>query len=154
MPLLSPTTWASGFWTTAWTVSLEYFSLPNPSIENVSLNDSKSLGIDVDYEDTTAFNGGTGSGETWLIDFTTQLRTLIPSGSYIITHAPLAPWFAPNIWGGGGYLKVHESVGDLIDWYNIQVCNFVLTIYKRLLTCFREQFYNRAYDLDHIPSLG
>lgn len=100
------------------------------------MNDSKSLGIDVDYEDTTAFNGGTGSGETWLIDFTTQLRTLIPSGSYIITHAPLAPWFAPDIWGGGGYLKVHESVGDLIDWYNVQVCNFALMIYERLLTCF------------------
>src|ERR1700761_7813107 len=23
--------------------------------------------------------------------------------------------------GGGGYLRVHESVGDLIDWYNVQV---------------------------------
>ncbi len=24
--------------------------------------------------------------------------------------------FAPNYWGGGGYLKVHSSVGSLIDW--------------------------------------
>lgn len=29
--------------------------------------------------------------------------------------------FSPNAWGGGGYLKVHASVGNLIDWYNIQV---------------------------------
>ena len=26
-------------------------------------------------------------------------------------------------WPGGGWLKVHEAVGDLIDWYNIQFYN-------------------------------
>ncbi len=31
--------------------------------------------------------------------------------------------FAPNKWGGGGYLKVNSEVGDLIDWYNIQFYN-------------------------------
>ncbi|KAF7370598.1 Glycoside hydrolase family 18 protein [Mycena sanguinolenta] len=80
-------------------------------------------GIDVDYEDFNAFDAGNGSAEAWLISFTTQLRTLLPQGSYIITHAPVAPWFSPNIWGGGGYLKVHQSVGNLIDWYNIQFYN-------------------------------
>lgn len=29
--------------------------------------------------------------------------------------------FSPSKWGGGGYLKVHNSVGSLIDWYNVQV---------------------------------
>ncbi|KAJ7760581.1 glycoside hydrolase superfamily [Mycena metata] len=66
-------------------------------------------GIDVDYEDFPAFDSGTGSAEAWLISFTTQLRTLLPAGQ-----------FSPSIWGGGGYLKVHQSVGNLIDWYNIQ----------------------------------
>ncbi|KAJ7760585.1 glycoside hydrolase family 18 protein [Mycena metata] len=80
-------------------------------------------GIDVDYEDFPAFNGGTGSAEAWLISFTTQLRTLLPAGQYILTHAPVAPWFSPTIWGGGGYLKVHKSVGNLIDWYNVQFYN-------------------------------
>ncbi|KAJ6518811.1 glycoside hydrolase family 18 protein [Mycena sanguinolenta] len=80
-------------------------------------------GIDVDYEDFNAFDAGNGSAEAWLISFTTQLRTLLPQGSYIITHAPVAPWFSPNTWGGGGYLKVHQSVGSLIDWYNIQFYN-------------------------------
>ena len=28
--------------------------------------------------------------------------------------------FTPNRWGGGGYLKVHQQVGSLIDWYNVQ----------------------------------
>ncbi|KAJ7760579.1 glycoside hydrolase family 18 protein [Mycena metata] len=81
-------------------------------------------GIDVDYEDFNAFDAGDGKAEAWLITFTTQLRTLLPQGSYILTHAPVAPWFSPgSTWGGGGYLKVHASVGNLIDWYNIQFYN-------------------------------
>ncbi|KAG6919515.1 hypothetical protein DXG01_005105 [Tephrocybe rancida] len=78
-------------------------------------------GIDVDYEDFDAFNGG--KAEAWLISFTTQLRAQLPAGTYIITHAPVAPWFSPSMWPGGGYLKVHSSVGGLIDWYNVQFYN-------------------------------
>ena len=37
-------------------------------------------GIDVDYEDFTAMNSGTGSAENWLISFTNQLRTQLPVG--------------------------------------------------------------------------
>ncbi len=33
----------------------------------------------------------------------------------------VAPWFSPTHYGGGGYLKVHQMVGDMIDWYNVQV---------------------------------
>ncbi|PSR90582.1 hypothetical protein PHLCEN_2v4875 [Hermanssonia centrifuga] len=80
-------------------------------------------GIDVDYEDFGAFDSGTGSAENWLISFTQQLRTQLPVGQYILTHAPVAPWFSPNYWGGGGYLKVHNTVGSLIDWYNVQFYN-------------------------------
>ncbi|KAF8682062.1 hypothetical protein AX14_004440 [Amanita brunnescens Koide BX004] len=80
-------------------------------------------GIDIDYEDFGAFNAGDGSAEQWLITFTKQLRTKLPVGEYIVTHAPVAPWFSPNTWGGGGYLKVHSEVGSLIDWYNIQFYN-------------------------------
>ncbi|KAL1747810.1 glycoside hydrolase family 18 protein [Schizophyllum fasciatum] len=86
-------------------------------------------GVDVDYEDFNAFNAGDGSGEKWLADFTTQLRADLPKGDYIITHAPVAPWFSPSKWGGGGYLKVNEQVGDLIDWYNIQFYNQGTTEY-------------------------
>ncbi|KAJ6515099.1 glycoside hydrolase family 18 protein [Mycena vitilis] len=87
-------------------------------------------GIDVDYEDLGAFNAQDGKAEQWLIDFTTQLRTVLPQGDFIITHAPVAPWFVPNgRWGGGGYLKVHNAVGNLIDWYNIQFYNQGTTEY-------------------------
>lgn len=37
-------------------------------------------GIDVDYEDFSAINSGTGNAETWLISFTNQLRTQLPVG--------------------------------------------------------------------------
>ncbi|KAK6992232.1 glycoside hydrolase family 18 protein [Favolaschia claudopus] len=79
-------------------------------------------GIDVDYEDFNAFDAGNGKAEVDL-PFTTQIRTILPQGTYILTHAPVAPWFSPNKWGGGGYLKIHQSVGNLIDWYNIQFYN-------------------------------
>ncbi|OCH87393.1 glycoside hydrolase family 18 protein [Obba rivulosa] len=73
-------------------------------------------GIDVDYEDFDAMDAGTG--EAWLVTFTTQLRNQLPAGQFIITHAPVAPWFSPNIWTNGGYLQVNSEVGSLIDWFS------------------------------------
>ncbi|TFK80763.1 glycoside hydrolase family 18 protein [Polyporus arcularius HHB13444] len=78
-------------------------------------------GVDIDYEDFNAMDGGTA--ENWLISFTKQLRSQLPAGDYIITHAPVAPWFTPSHYPGGGYLKVHQQVGSLIDWYNVQFYN-------------------------------
>ncbi|KAF8510805.1 glycoside hydrolase [Hysterangium stoloniferum] len=74
-------------------------------------------GIDVDYEDFDAFSAEDGTAENWIIDFTKQLRSQLPQGEYILSHAPVAPWFAPDIWGGGGYMKVHQEVGSMIDWF-------------------------------------
>ncbi|KAH9479369.1 hypothetical protein JR316_0007959 [Psilocybe cubensis] len=44
-------------------------------------------GIDVDYEDFNAFAAGDGKAEAWLISFTKQLRTQLPQGTYLLTHA-------------------------------------------------------------------
>jgi chitinase len=44
-------------------------------------------GVDVDYEDFAAFDKGDGSAESWLTTFTSVLRSQLPSGQYIITHA-------------------------------------------------------------------
>lgn len=79
-------------------------------------------GIDVDYEDFAAINKADGSAEAWLILFTQTLRSALPSGQYIITHAPVAPWFSP-IYTAGAYTKVNAQVGSLIDWYNVQFYN-------------------------------
>jgi len=80
-------------------------------------------GVDIDYEDFGAMNAGNGKAEAWLAAFTKQLRVHLPKGKYILTHAPVAPWFSPHMWGGGGYLKVNKTVGHLIDWYNLQFYN-------------------------------
>ncbi|KAF8634552.1 hypothetical protein AX17_004142 [Amanita inopinata Kibby_2008] len=80
-------------------------------------------GVDVDYEDFNAINAGDGKAEAWLATFTRQLRSRLPQGTYILTHAPVAPWFSPNKFGGGAYSKVHSTVGNLIDWYNVQFYN-------------------------------
>ncbi|VDB91374.1 unnamed protein product [Peniophora sp. CBMAI 1063] len=85
-------------------------------------------GVDVDYEDFTAFNGGTTAAVDWLVAFTTELRAKLPASDYIITHAPVAPWFEKG-YSGGGYLAVDSAVGSLIDWYNIQFYNQGATQY-------------------------
>ncbi|KAL8281013.1 hypothetical protein RQP46_006692 [Phenoliferia psychrophenolica] len=76
-------------------------------------------GVDVDYEDFNAMNGGTA--EAWLISFTNQLRANLPS-PYIISHAPVAPWFTDDasLYPGGGYLHINNVVGSKIDFYNAQ----------------------------------
>ncbi|KAF8519829.1 glycoside hydrolase family 18 protein [Gautieria morchelliformis] len=71
-------------------------------------------GIDVDYEDFKAVSKGTAVG--WLKTFTTVLRNNLPAGQFVITHAPVAPWFGQ----GQPYSQLDASVGHLIDWYNVQ----------------------------------
>ena len=74
-------------------------------------------GIDVDYEDLAAMNKGDGAAEKWVTTFTQTLRKTLPKGQFILTHAPLAPWLAPNHqFAGGAYVTIHKNVGSLIDW--------------------------------------
>ncbi|KAI0713897.1 glycoside hydrolase [Earliella scabrosa] len=82
-------------------------------------------GIDVDWEEITLVREQPGVGEQWLATFTRTLRSQLPKGQFILSHAPVGPWFQPNqpLCPGGCYLKVDETVGDLIDWYNIQFYN-------------------------------
>ncbi|KAF9078654.1 glycoside hydrolase superfamily [Rhodocollybia butyracea] len=84
-------------------------------------------GIDVDYEDFDAIGDGSGPGAEWVITFTKALRQKLPQGQYMLTHAPVAPWFTKN---DGPYLKVHQEVGGLIDWYNVQFYNQGKTVYN------------------------
>jgi hypothetical protein len=81
-------------------------------------------GIDVDYEDETAMNKGDGSAENWIIEFNNALRSELPQGQYILTHAPQAPWMGTNsMWASGAYITVNKQVGSSIDWYNVQFYN-------------------------------
>lgn len=64
-----------------------------------------------------------GKAEQWLIDYTKALRAELPSGQYILTHAPVAPWFSTTAYKSGAYVAVHKEVGDSIDWYNVQFYN-------------------------------
>ncbi|KAJ6453722.1 glycoside hydrolase [Mycena sanguinolenta] len=85
-------------------------------------------GIDVDYEDDEAVEIA-GTGVAWLKTFTTALRAKLPQGQYIITHAPVAPWFSPGLWPDDAYLGLDSAIGSLIDWYNIQFYNQGVTEY-------------------------
>jgi len=97
-------------------------------------------GVDIDWEDFNALaegaNAGSGKAEKWLSDFTTELRKQLPMGQYLLTHAPVAPWFTTNTtrYPKGAYTAVNKNVGSLIDWYNVQ-------------------FYNQGTDYTTCPSL-
>ncbi|KAH9852021.1 glycoside hydrolase [Lenzites betulinus] len=87
-------------------------------------------GIDVDYEDFNAIDASDGKAEAWIATFTQQLRTQLPKGQFILSHAPVAPWFTVNSkFSAGAYLQVDKTVGDLIDWYNVQFYNQGATEY-------------------------
>ncbi|KAG1828283.1 glycoside hydrolase family 18 protein [Suillus variegatus] len=68
---------------------------------------------------------GTGLLSKWLGNFTTQLRTQLPQGQYILTHAR----FLLICGVEEGYLWVNSVVGDMIDWYNVQFYNQGTTEY-------------------------
>ncbi|WOO79951.1 Endochitinase 4 [Vanrija pseudolonga] len=77
-------------------------------------------GVDIDYEDFGAFALGTGA--QWLITFQTQLRSQLGSG-YLISHAPVAPWFDRAAYKDGAYAAVYSAVGNTIDFFNLQYYN-------------------------------
>ncbi|KAJ3378006.1 hypothetical protein HDU84_008029 [Entophlyctis sp. JEL0112] len=91
-------------------------------------------GADIDWEDSSAFNAN-GDGEAWLITFTRQLRANLPS-PYLISHAPQAPYFSPGMYHKGAYLAIDSSVGDLIDFYNVQFYNQGSSSYDSCETLF------------------
>lgn len=83
----------------------------------------------MDWEDTAAFNSAVGGGETWLIQFTNQLRSKLPNS--IITHAPQAPYFGgTTLYPNNGYLAVEKAVGASIQFYNVQFYNQGSTSYN------------------------
>ncbi|KAI9632985.1 glycoside hydrolase superfamily [Dioszegia hungarica] len=78
-------------------------------------------GVDIDYEDMGAMNSD--QAERWLIPFQKELRRLLPK-PYLISHAPVAPWFtSSSAYRSGAYVAIHQSVGDGIDFYNMQFYN-------------------------------
>ncbi|KAJ1026714.1 hypothetical protein NDA16_002312 [Ustilago loliicola] len=72
-------------------------------------------GVDVDYEEMDLF--AQGKSADWLIKLTRSLRQELPSPDYIITHAPVAPWWNSKQYPQG-YTLIHKEVGSLIDFYN------------------------------------
>lgn len=80
-------------------------------------------GIDIDFEDTGAFTGTAGyDGAQFLIALTKELRALLPSPQYLITHAPQPPYLQQGS-GMDGYVPLVTEVGQDIDWLNVQFYN-------------------------------
>ncbi|KAK0488965.1 glycoside hydrolase [Armillaria novae-zelandiae] len=80
-------------------------------------------GIDVDYEDFAAIDAVTEKLKC--VHSSSHIsRNLSSSAIHISLHTlRLRHGSLPRTSGGGGYLKVHEMVGDMIDRYNVQFYN-------------------------------
>ncbi|WWC92982.1 uncharacterized protein L201_007946 [Kwoniella dendrophila CBS 6074] len=85
-------------------------------------------GVDIDYEDMPAMNSA--KAVAWLVTFQKELRRQLPA-PYIISHAPVAPWFtSANDYSDGAYTAIHQQTGDGIDFYNIQFYNQGQGVYE------------------------
>ncbi|KAJ3205592.1 hypothetical protein HDU82_005083 [Entophlyctis luteolus] len=84
-------------------------------------------GVDVDFEDSNAFVSGTA--ESWLEEFTLELRSRLPAGQYLISHAPQAPYFSKSFYPNGAFNRIDSTVGSLIDFYNVQFYNQGVGLY-------------------------
>jgi hypothetical protein len=92
-------------------------------------------GVDIDWEDTAAFQQAHWQGEQWLADLTIQLRARLPWA--LISHAPQAPYFGgTGLYPGNGYLRVEQQVGHLIQFYNVQFYNQQSTSYGSVQALF------------------
>lgn len=89
----------------------------------IFINNNQLDGVDIDWEDTAAFQGKAGyNGIDFLVALTKELRKRLPSPRYLISHAPQPPYLVANSYLGG-YVEVIKQVGDLIDRFNVQFYN-------------------------------
>lgn len=53
--------------------------------------------------------------------FQKRLREKLPN--HLISHAPIAPWFAEDKYDDGAYAGFQKQAGDGVDFYNLQYYN-------------------------------
>ena len=95
-------------------------------------------GVDVDWEESHYFETGDGRGEMWLEKLTISMKNNMAS-DILITHAPQAPYFMGNTlnkYPKGAYLYIENTVGQYIDWYNVQFYNQQTTTYSTFESLF------------------
>jgi len=80
-------------------------------------------GIDIDFEDTSAFeNTGLYNGIDFLSNLTTELAKHLPATQNIITHAPQTPYWGTTF-VDQPYVEIWQNVGQHISWVNNQFYN-------------------------------
>ena len=100
-------------------------------------------GVDIDYEDNAAMEAGTAV--PWLIELTESMlqtfREEEPNREFIISHAPQAPYFMSGKYQQN-YLAFYNAtignntVGDYIDFFNVQFYNQGFSDYSSYETLF------------------
>lgn len=60
------------------------------------------------------------------------LRKELPSPQYLLTAAPIAPWFSTKRYGTASWTNIHRQIP--LDWYNVQYYNQGADKYNTLST--------------------
>jgi chitinase len=80
-------------------------------------------GVDIDFEDTSGFDGTGGyDGVDFLTQLTDDLYSQLPQGQNIITHAPQTPYWLQTYNGNQypPYAQLFWNSGSEIAWFNDQ----------------------------------
>lgn len=108
------------FQSSDWQLASE--NVPDMATQIVNIVTSNGFdGVDIDFEDDAGFTG-TYDGVTFLSDLSTALKSQLPGGSNLVTHAPQPPFF-DAAWNGGPYLQIMANAGASIDFLNVQYYN-------------------------------
>lgn len=63
-----------------------------------------------------------GKSAAWVTDFHKALRSAL-GPDYLISHAPISPWFQGSAYPDGAYETVFKNIGDELDFFNLQYYN-------------------------------
>ena len=79
-------------------------------------------GVDIDFEDTSGFDGSGGyDGVDFLTQLTDDLYSQLPQFQNIITHAPQTPYWLQNYnYQYPPYTQLYWNSGNEIAWFNNQ----------------------------------
>ncbi|CAO1619346.1 unnamed protein product [Sympodiomycopsis kandeliae] len=106
-------------------ITMKYDPVALGRLHGQVVRESGLDGLDNDIEDFQASMQQNHDVVEWIVAYTRAVRREIPRGQYVLTTAPVAPWFTTNKqrYCSGLFGAINKEVGQEYDWYNVQFYN-------------------------------
>lgn len=106
-----------------WKAYSEHVSFLVDQLVNNWVNQFGLDGVDIDFEDTPAFQGTVGyNGVTFLTELSMQLASKMPGGN-LLTHSPQTPYWLGGFLPDHPYVTIWNDSKGAISWVNNQFYN-------------------------------